>query len=66
MLLGLPDPHQNPLVTNMDPAPDSAPDPAQDPASDPAPILPSSSKNSKKTLDFFCYVTLPKLDKNQV
>jgi hypothetical protein len=38
MVLGLPDPHPDPLVTSTDPAP-------------------SSSKNSKNNLDFYCFVT---------
>jgi hypothetical protein len=42
MFLGLPD--SDPLVRGMDPAPD--PDPL------------SSYKNSKKTLDFYYFVTL--------
>jgi hypothetical protein len=44
MLLGLPDLHPDPLVvvTSTDP--------------DPAQILTSSSKNSKKTHDFYCSV----------
>jgi hypothetical protein len=41
MFLGLPDPHLDPLFTSMDPDPDP----------------PSSSKNSKKNLDFCCFVT---------
>ncbi len=41
MFLGLPDP--DPLVRGMD--------------SDPSIILPSSSKNSKKNLDSYCFVT---------
>ncbi len=40
MVLGLPDPLPDPLVTT-----------------DPAPDLPSSSKNNKKNLDFFCFAT---------
>jgi hypothetical protein len=32
MLLGLPDPHPDPLVTRMDPEADPAPDPAWDPS----------------------------------
>ncbi len=31
-VLNLPDPHQDPLVTSMDPAPEAAPDPAPDPS----------------------------------
>ncbi len=47
MFLGLPDP--DPLVRGMDP--ELAPDP------DPSIILLSSSKTSKKNLDFYCFVT---------
>jgi hypothetical protein len=47
-----PDPPQsNPLVRGMDPPPDPAPDP------DPSIILLSSSKNSEKILDSYCFVT---------
>ncbi len=41
IFLGLPDPHPDPLVTSSDLAPD----------------LPSTSKNSKKNLDFYCFTT---------
>jgi hypothetical protein len=41
MFLGLPDP--DPLVKGMDPDPD--------------PIILSASKNSKKNLDSYCFVT---------
>ncbi len=44
MILGLPDP--DPLVRGMDPAPDSVP----------SIILLSSSKSSKKNIDFYCFV----------
>jgi hypothetical protein len=47
MILGLPDP--DPLVRGMDPDPDPDPDPTI--------ILLSSSKNSKKNLDSYCFVT---------
>jgi hypothetical protein len=43
MFLGLPDP--DPLVRGMDPDPD------------PSIILLSSSKNSKKNLESYCFVT---------
>ncbi len=46
MFLGLLDPDQ--LVRGMDPDTDTAPDPE--------PVL-SLSKNSKKNLDFYCFVT---------
>jgi hypothetical protein len=42
MFLGLPDPHQDPLVTSTDPA--------QDPSF-------TTQKNSEKNLDFYCFVT---------
>jgi hypothetical protein len=45
MFLGLLDP--DPLVIGMDRDPDTAPDPD----------LLSLSKNSKKNLDFYCFVT---------
>jgi hypothetical protein len=38
-VFGLPDPHPDPLVTSMDPAPDPS-------------II---KKNSQKNLDFYCY-----------
>jgi hypothetical protein len=47
MFLGLPDPDPDPLVRGMDPDPDP----------DPSIILLSSSKNSKKTFDSYCFVT---------
>jgi hypothetical protein len=51
--LGLPDPDPDPdpLVGGVDPDPDPPPDP------DPSIILLSSSKNSKKNLDSYCFVT---------
>ncbi len=45
MFLGLPDPYPDPLVRGVDPDPD------------PSIILLSSSKNSKKNLDSYCFVT---------
>jgi hypothetical protein len=41
MFLGLPDPHPDPIVTSTDPAPDPS-------------II---KQNSKKNLDFYCFVT---------
>jgi hypothetical protein len=43
MFLGLPDPDRDPLVRRMDPYPDQ--------------ILLSTSKNGKKNLDSYCFVT---------
>ncbi len=51
MFLDLPDPDPDPLVRGMDPHPDQAPDRDLDPSTV------SSSKNSKKNLDFYCFVT---------
>jgi hypothetical protein len=47
MFLGLPDPHPDPLITSTDPDPAAAPNRLR--------ILPSSSKNSKKNLAFYCF-----------
>jgi hypothetical protein len=41
-VVGPPDPHPDPLVTSTDPAPDPGP---------------SIIKQSKKSLDFYCFVT---------
>ncbi len=49
MFWGLPEP--DPLVRRVDPDPALAPDP------DPSIILLSSSKNSEKNLDSYCFVT---------
>jgi hypothetical protein len=51
IFLGLSDPDPDPLVRGIDPDPDLAPD------LDPSIILLSSSKISKKNLDFYCFVT---------
>jgi hypothetical protein len=48
-VLGISDP--DPVVRGMDPDPNPAPD------SDPSIIILSSSKNSKKHLDSYCFVT---------
>jgi hypothetical protein len=49
MFLGLTDPYIDPLVRDMDPDPDPPSDP------EPSIILLSSSKNSKKNLDSYCF-----------
>jgi hypothetical protein len=49
MFLGLPDPHSDPLVKDMDPSPD--------PALNPERIFLSSSKNGKKNIDSYCFET---------
>jgi hypothetical protein len=50
-------PHPDPLVRGMDQDPKPAPDPELAPDPDPSIILLSASKNSKKNLDFYCFVT---------
>jgi hypothetical protein len=53
MFLDLLDPDLDPLVRGMDPDPDPDPDPLVRGIR----ILLSFSKNSKKNLDFYCFVT---------
>ncbi len=49
MFLGLLDPDPDPLIRGVDLDPASAPDPDPDPS-----II---KQNSKKNLDFYCFVT---------